>query len=397
MGDKEINLDRADSALAIFWIFLKLGCTSFGGPVAHLGYFHNEFVVRRKWLAEQEYADLVALCQFLPGPASSQVGIALGLSRAGYLGALAAWAGFTLPSAVMLMCLAQGIITYGNTLPIGMLQGLKLAAVAVVAQAVWEMGKKLCPDRARIAIMLAAACGVLFMPSVLGQIGAISVAAVIGFCCFQPHINTEHRNVSASRNRAAFCWLILFFIFLIGLPLLSILLPNAYLTQFDLFFRSGSLVFGGGHTVLPLLQAETVAKGVIDHQTFLAGYSVAQAVPGPLFTFAAFLGTSIDGTFAGMIALFGIFLPSFLLVFGVLPFWQRLRQNIRIQAALLGVNAAVVGLLLAVLYQPIWLTTVKTPQDFALTLVAFFMLSVQKLPPWLVVAVCGGIGWGIFA
>ncbi|MBF0784603.1 chromate efflux transporter [Muribacter muris] len=397
MVDKEINLDRADSALAIFWIFLKLGCTSFGGPIAHLGYFHNEFVVRRKWLAEQEYADLVALCQFLPGPASSQVGIALGLSRAGYLGALAAWAGFTLPSAVMLMCLAQGIIAYGNTLPIGMLQGLKLAAVAVVAQAVWEMGKKLCPDRSRIAIMLAAACGALFVPSVLGQIGAISVAAVIGFCCFQPHINTEHRNVSANSNRVAFCWLILFFILLIGLPLLSILLPNAYLTQFDLFFRSGSLVFGGGHTVLPLLQAETVAKGVIDHQTFLAGYSVAQAVPGPLFTFAAFLGTSIDGTFAGMIALFGIFLPSFLLVFGVLPFWQRLRQNIRIQAALLGVNAAVVGLLLAVLYQPIWLTTVKAPQDFALTLVAFFMLSVQKLPPWLVVAVCGGIGWGIFA
>lgn len=386
------------SAWKVFIIFLKLGLTSFGGPVAHLGYFRDEFVVRRKWLTERSYADLVALCQFLPGPASSQVGIGLGLSRAGYSGALAAWAGFTLPSAIALILFALGITHYQHDIPLGALQGLKVAAVAVVAQAVWGMGKNLCTDTARISIMAATACFVLLLPSTLGQIGAIIVAAIIGLLLFKPQHSTTYDAlpITISRRAGSF-WLILFFSLLIGLPLLVALYPHQSLAIVDTFFRAGSLVFGGGHVVLPLLQAEVVSSGWVTNDAFLAGYGAAQAVPGPLFTFSAFLGSVMNddpnGWLGGIIALCAIFIPSFLLIMGALPFWEQLRQSIRTQAALAGINAAVVGLLLAALYQPVWSSAIFQPQDFALALVALIALMFWKLPPWLVVICCSVLGW----
>lgn len=383
---------------AVFLIFLRLGLTSFGGPIAHLGYFRDEFVTRRQWLSERSYADLVALCQFLPGPASSQVGIALGLSRSGYSGALAAWAGFTLPSAVALILFALGIASYGDTMPSGMLHGLKVVAVAVVAQAVWGMARNLCPDIPRITIMAATTCFVLLMPSAWGQVGAIIIAAVIGLLLFKPQQGAEHDPLPISmRYRAGLFWLILFFLILIGTPLLTAMFPNQILLMVGAFYRVGSLVFGGGHVVLPLLQAEIVHSGWVSNDTFLAGYGAAQAVPGPLFTFAAFLGASMNqtpsGWLGGLASLLAIFAPSFLLIFGALPFWERLRRNTRMQAAMLGINASVVGLLLAGLYQPVWTSAIHTPQDFGFALVALVALMFWKLPPWLVVVSSGVAGW----
>ena len=386
------------SAWAVFIIFLRLGLTSFGGPVAHLGYFHAEFVMRRKWLTENSYADLVALCQFLPGPASSQVGIAIGLSRAGYTGALAAWAGFTLPSAIALILFAIGITNYGEIIPAGVLHGLKVAAVAVVAQAVWGMGKNLCTDVARISIMALAACFVLLVPSALGQVSVIGIAALIGLALFKPEKTRVHDPLPITiRRRVGFGWLALFFALLIGLPLFAAWYPNQILSMVDTFFRAGSLVFGGGHVVLPLLQAEVVPAGWISNDTFLAGYGAAQAVPGPLFTFSAFLGGSMtqspSGWLGGIICLLAIFAPSFLLVMGALPFWESLRQNLRTRAALSGINAAVVGLLLAALYQPVWTSAIIEAKDFGLALIALVALMFWKLPPWLVVISCGAAGW----
>jgi len=383
---------------AVFVIFLRLGLTSFGGPVAHLGYFREEFVVRRRWLSERSYADLVALCQFLPGPASSQVGMALGLSRCGYAGALAAWVGFTLPSALALILFALGIANYGAALAPGALHGLKVVAVAVVAQAVWGMARNLCPDGLRVTIMALAACLVLLAPSAWGQVGVISAAAVAGLWLFKPERATAHEPlpITISRGAGVF-WLVLFFALLIGLPLAAGLLPSPSLGLVDAFYRAGSLVFGGGHVVLPLLQAEFVPSGWVDSEVFLAGYGAAQAVPGPLFTFAAFLGASSttgpSGWGGASIALVAIFAPSFLLVAGVLPFWESVRRNVRVQAALLGVNAAVVGLLLAALYHPVWSGAIHAPRDFALALLALVALMFWKLPPWLVVAGCALAGW----
>lgn len=390
-------IDR--SPWAIFRVFLRLGLTSFGGPIAHLGYFRDEFVTRRRWLSERSYADLVALCQFLPGPASSQVGIALGLSRSGYAGALAAWVGFTLPSAIALILFALGIASYGDAMPSGVLHGLKVVAVAVVAQAVWGMARNLCPDATRITIMTAATCVVLLVPSTWAQVGVIGVAAIIGLLLFKPPQDLAHDPLPiVIRRRVGLFWLTLFFALLMGLPLLAALYPNQALSMVDAFYRAGSLVFGGGHVVLPLLQVEVVPSGWVSHESFLAGYGAAQAVPGPLFTFAAFLGASMrdtpSGWFGGMICLLAIFAPSFLLVAGALPFWERLRRNVRAQAALLGINAAVVGLLLAALYQPVWTSAIHTPQDFGLALVALVALMFWKLPPWLVVigsGVAGGL------
>lgn len=386
------------SAWAVFLIFLRLGLTSFGGPVAHLGYFRDEFVIRRKWLTENSYADLIALCQFLPGPASSQVGIAIGLSRAGYTGALAAWTGFTLPSAIVLILFALGISSYGDIVPLGVLHGLKVAAVAVVAQAVWGMGKNLCTDVARISIMALAACFVLSVPSALAQVSVIAIAAIIGLLWFQPEKVIAHDPLAITvRRRTGLVWLFLFFSLLIGLPLLTALYPSQTLSMVDTFFRAGSLVFGGGHVVLPLLQAEIVPAGWISNDTFLAGYGATQAVPGPLFTFAAFLGSSMNqapsGWLGGMICLIAIFAPSFLLVMGVLPFWESLRQNLRTRAALSGINAAVVGLLLAALYQPVWTSAIVEAKDFGLALVALIALMFWKVPAWLVVIGCGAAGW----
>ena len=389
---------ESKSAWAVFLIFLRLGLTSFGGPVAHLGYFRDEFVIRRKWLTENSYADLIALCQFLPGPASSQVGIAIGLSRAGYAGALAAWTGFTLPSAIVLMLFAIGISSYGDIVPLGVLHGLKIAAVAVVAQAIWGMGKNLCTDVARISIMALAACFVLLVPSALAQVSVIAIAAIIGLLWFKPEKVMAHDPLPITvRRRTGLVWLFLFFSLLIGLPLLTALYPSQTLSMVDTFFRAGSLVFGGGHVVLPLLQAEIVPAGWISNDTFLAGYGATQAVPGPLFTFAAFLGSSMNqapsGWLGGMICLIAIFAPSFLLVMGALPFWESLRQNLRTRAALSGINAAVVGLLLSALYQPVWTSAIIEAKDFGLALVALIALMFWKLPAWLVVIGCGAAGW----
>lgn len=386
------------SVWSVFLIFLRLGLTSFGGPIAHLGYFRDEFVTRRHWLTERSYADLVALCQFLPGPASSQVGMALGLSRSGYAGALAAWAGFTLPSAIALILFALGMSSYGDAIAPGALHGLKVVAVAVVAQAVWGMGKNLCPDALRITIMALAACVVLLMPSAWGQVGVILAAGIAGLLLFKTTQAIAHDPlpITVSR-RAGAIWLSIFFVLLAGLPILAQLLPGQAMAMADAFFRAGSLVFGGGHVVLPLLQAEVVPPGWVSNDDFLAGYGAAQAVPGPLFTFASFLGASMrtepSGWVGGMLCLLAIFTPSFLLIAGALPFWEQLRSNAWIQAALAGVNAAVVGLLLAALYQPVWTSAIHQPQDFGLALLALVALMFWKLPPWLVVVACGATGW----
>lgn len=384
----------------VLLIFLRLGLTSFGGPVAHLGYFHAEFVVRRQWLSERSYVDLVALCQFLPGPASSQVGMALGLSRAGYAGALAAWVGFTLPSALALILFALGIAEYGDALSPGALHGLKIVAVAVVAQAIWGMARNLCPDALRISLMALAACIVLLLPSAWTQVGVIVAAGMGGLLLFKPGGRVAHEAfpIRVSR-RAGVIWLSLFCVLLFSLPLLARLLPGQTMVMIDAFYRAGALVFGGGHVVLPLLQAEVVPSGWVSNDAFLAGYGAAQAIPGPLFSFAAFLGASSavapSGWLGGGIALVSVFLPSYLLIAGALPFWEQLRSSPRTQAALVGVNAAVVGLLLAALYNPVWTSAILAPQDFALALLALVALMFWKWPPWLVVLASGLAGWGV--
>jgi chromate transporter len=373
--------------------------TSFGGPVAHLGYFHTELVERRRWLDERAYVDLVALCQLLPGPASSQVGIATGLLRAGLPGAFAAWVGFTLPSALALVLFAYGVGSLESALGSGWLHGLKIAAVAVVAQAVWGMAKSLCPDRPRATLAVFAAVVVLLVPSAWGQIGAIAAGGLIGVALWREDATAPVSALHVPIGRTfALVSLALFFVLLAGLPLLAAAIPSQALALFDSFFRSGSLVFGGGHVVLPLLQAEVVPPGWVSNDAFLAGYGAAQAVPGPLFTFAAFLGAVMgpwpNGWLGAALCLVAIFLPSFLLVFGALPFLAALRGEPRAQAALRGVNAAVVGLLLAALYRPMWNSAIMAPVDFALAIAAFLALAFWKWPPWLVVvlaAVAGGV------
>lgn len=386
------------SSWAVFLIFLRLGLTSFGGPIAHLGYFRDEFVTRRKWLSERSYADLVALCQFLPGPASSQVGLALGLSRAGYPGAMAAWAGFTLPSALALTLFAMGISSYGEMLPSGALHGLKIVAVAVVAQAVWGMARSLCTDALRVTIMAVAACFVLLFPTALGQISVIVVSALAGVVLFRPEHIADHDPLPLMlRRRTGALFFSVFLALLFGLPILAELASNQSVALVDAFYRAGSLVFGGGHVVLPLLQAEVVPSGWVTEEAFLAGYGAAQAVPGPLFTFSAFLGASMNaapsGLVGAMICLLAIFAPSFLLVVAALPFWEQLRRYARMQTALAGVNAAVVGLLLAALFTPVWTSAIHKPQDFGLGLMAFVALMFWKLPSWLVVLGTGCIGY----
>lgn len=391
------SVDTA-SAWQVFLIFLRLGLTSFGGPIAHLGYFRQEFVSRRRWLSDHSYTDLVALCQFLPGPASSQVGLALGLSRAGYSGALAAWVGFTLPSAVVLILFALGISHWGEAVPNGILQGLKVAAVAVVAQAVWGMARSLCAGVLRVSIMATVSCIALTWPGVLGQVGVIIAAGFTGLFLFKSNEDLVHEPLDISvRRRTGTIFLAICAALLIVLPLLAQAWPSQALSVFDVFYRAGSLVFGGGHVILPLLQAEVVPNGWVANETFLAGYGAAQAVPGPLFTFAAFLGASMitppNGWLGGVLCLVAIFVPSFLIVAGALPFWEQLRTSQRMRAALNGVNAAVVGLLLAALYDPVWTSAIHRPTDFGLALMAFVALMFWRLPPWLVVLGCGLGGW----
>lgn len=379
----------------VFLVFLQLGLTSFGGPVAHLGYFREAFVVRRHWLSDTDYADLVALCQFLPGPASSQVGIAIGQMRAGTAGALAAWLAFTLPSVLLLLAFAYGLSTFPWLADQGVLHGLKVAALAVVAQAVWSMGRNLTPDRPRQAIAAIAAILVLLAPGSIAQLGVLAFALLWGFA------RGTGRGAAVTAptigQRRGVVLLAAFFVLLAGLPLLATLSGNASLDIFDRFYRTGSLVFGGGHVVLPLLQGELVDTGLIDRDLFLAGYGAAQAVPGPLFSFAAYAGallkTPPNGLAGAAIAMVGIYLPSFLLVLGALPFWQRLRANPRMRTGLDAANAAVVGLLLAALYDPVFTSAVSTPTDFAAALAAFGALTLLRTPPWLLVILAAATYW----
>jgi chromate transporter len=373
--------------LEVLWIFLKLGCTSFGGPVAHLGYFRSAFVERRGWLSEAAFADLVALCQFLPGPASSQVGFAIGLGRAGIPGALAAWVGFTLPSAALMLAFALGVGAVGDALGGGWIAGLKLAAVAVVANALFGMARSLCPDRQRATFAVAALAVVVALPGVWGQVGAILAAGLAGRLLLTAQAQASERGelpVAVGRTTAVAC-LVLFFALLAGLPLAAALGQGQAVALLDAFYRAGALVFGGGHVVLPLLQAEVVPTGLVDAETFLAGYGAAQAVPGPLFTFAAFLGGAAGGVGASLIALVAIFLPGCLLVIGTLPFWAELRARTDMRAALMGVNAGVVGLLAAAFYDPVWTSAVHRPADFAIAAGAFLLLAVWKVSPVVVV------------
>ena len=388
------------SVAAVFLAFLQLGFTSFGGPIAHLGYFRDAFVVRRRWIDERAYADLVALCQFLPGPASSQVGIGIGLAKGGLPGAFAAWLAFTTPSAMALMIFGYGVMALEDAFPSGMLHGLKVIAIAVVAQAVWGMARTLCPDAPRVTLAVLAAAAVLASPTPLVQVCVIIAGGVVGLILLRSEIDATHVALGIHiKKRVAVASLVLFFLLLIGLPLLAAAYPSQTLSLIDSFYRTGSLVFGGGHVVLPLLQSEVVPPGWVSNDAFLAGYGAAQAVPGPLFTFSAYLGVvsnpAPNGWAGAAVCLLAIFAPSFLLVIGALPFWDALRHLRAVQHALLGVNAAVVGLLLAALYHPVWTSGILAPSDFALALSAFTLLVFWKVPPWLVVVLTALGGWGI--
>jgi chromate transporter len=376
----------------VAWTFLRLGGLSFGGPVAHLGYFRAELVDRRRWLDDAHYVDLVALCQFLPGPASSQVVFALGMLRAGLVGALVASTCFTLPSALLMIGFAYGVAGGGDLHDAGWLHGLKLAAVAVVAQAVWGMGKKLCADRARVSLCLAGAAVLLAAPGATTQLAVIAGGGVAGWWLYRGSVSTPPAPVRSTGGRGhlyAAAALATFAALLVALPLLSSATGKRALAELDAFYRSGSLVFGGGHVVLPLLRAEVVPRGWVSDDQFLAGYGAAQAVPGPLFTFAAYLGAAMSpgrGSWVnGLWCLFAIFLPAWLLIGGALPFWHRIRARRWAQAALAGANAAVVGVLLAALYSPVFKEGVRRGEDVGAALVAFGLLEHWKVPPWLVV------------
>jgi chromate transporter len=397
-----INDEKSAGSVAeVFAAFLKLGLTSFGGPIAHLGYFRAEFVERRKWLNESSYADIVALCQFLPGPASSQVGFTLGILRGnGLLGGLAAWFAFTIPSAIILFAFAFGATALTGPVAEGILHGLKLVAVAVVAQAIWGMAHSLTPDRERVAIALVAVAIVVFVGGSIGQISAIVLGAIAGLrlCRADGPAPTGALSLSVS-HRSGMVALALFAILFVITPLLAARTGSQGLALFDAFYRSGSLVFGGGHVVLPLLQAETVTPGWVSNADFLAGYGVAQAMPGPLFTFAAYLGAVMgpppNGLAGATIALVALSLPGLLLVYGMLPFWDMLRLRPTAQAAMRGTNAAVVGILGAAFYSPVWASAVLAPRDFVVALTGFLLLTVWKLAPWIVVVLLAAAGTGL--
>ncbi|WP_068621924.1 chromate transporter [Paenibacillus tuaregi] len=396
-GEAVRGKGRGAALFEVLLVSVKLGLTSFGGPIAHLGYFHNEYVQKRKWMDERNYADLVALCQFLPGPASSQVGIGIGVIRTGLLGGIVAWLGFTLPSVIALVFFA--LLLQGMDISqAGWIHGLKITALAIVAHAVLGMGQKLAPDAKRATIAAVAASVILLWQNPFSQVAVIAAAGLAGLWLYREDSQgekTRQLKVPISRRAGAGC-LILLFILLVALPLLRTAIASPALALFDSFFRSGALVFGGGHVVLPLLEQEIVGSGWVSKSVFLAGYGAAQAVPGPLFTFASYLGMMAYGLGGAVIATVGIFLPAFLLVIGALPFWSTLRGNPRAQAALIGVNAAVVGILAAAFYNPLWTSTVREPADFVLAMILFVMLNFWKCPPWVIV-LAGAAGGALAA
>jgi chromate transporter len=394
-----------EGVLEVLLVFLRLGCTSFGGPVAHIGYFRSEFVQRRRWLPEGSFADLVALCQFMPGPASSQLGMSIGLLRAGPLGMLAAWIGFTFPSALLMLAFAYGVEALGDVSNAAWLKGLRLVAVAVVAQAVWGMAQSLAPDRPRATVAVVAALLALAVPSSIGQIAAIVLGAIAGIALLpKPALtaDADHIPLGLKLHRGvAVVAIMLFFALLLFLPPIATTINNQALRLFDAFYRAGALVFGGGHVVLPLLQAAVVPTGWVTNDAFLAGYGAAQAMPGPLFTFSAYLGAVMipppNGAVGALLCVVAIFAPSFLLVIGLIPFWDTLRRRRTMQAMLRGVNAAVVGVLLAALYTPVWTSGVHSPAGFGLALAAFLALTMWAMSPWIVVVAGALIAAGLGA
>lgn len=392
--------DKRSSVAEVYLVFFRWGFLGFGGPVAHLGYFQKDFVQKRQWLTDSEYADLVALCQFLPGPASSQVGFAIGLKRAGIAGAFAAWVGFTLPSAALMIGFAYGLSALGAVQEAGWIIGLKLAAVAVVADAIWNMAAKLCPDRERALLALGAAAVLLLMVDAIWQVAVIVLGGLAGWLLFRNRAQPKTGAETAEMRRSGWPYLAAFFALLLGLPLAYELQGGDWLAVTEGFYRAGSLVFGGGHVVLPLLESFTVGRGWIDQDTFLAGYGAAQALPGPLFAFSSFLGASLSagpgGVTGGVLGLIAIYLPSWLLVLGAIPYWERIRRFKAAQAALMGTNAAVVGLLLAAFYDPIWTAGVTAPSRLAFAFLAFGALRFAKLAPWALVLLCALAGKHVF-
>ena len=383
----------------IFWVALRLGLTSFGGPIAHIGFFRQEYVENREWISERRFTDLVALCHFLPGPTSSQVGIAVGLTRGGIIGGILAWIGFTLPSAALLIAFGYGVAEFESLLNDDWLRGLKIAAVAVVAQALWGMATTLAPDKSRASIAVLAAIAVLLSPFTFGIVAVILIAGLYGWWQLQSYVDIDVDETPTSNaiwKQVAIGCGALFVLLLIGLPIVRQIVDIEVVWIFDGFFRSGSLVFGGGHVVLPTLQSEVVGNGWATTEQFIAGYGAAQAIPGPLFTFSAYLGTVMNvgpgGVLGALIALIAIFLPSFLLVFAILPFWDRLSTVRQFRAALIGINAAVVGVLAAALFDPVWTSSIREVEDFALAVAAFGLLMFWRLPSWLVVILCAGAG-----
>lgn len=391
---------KSESAWRVFLVFLRLGLTSFGGPIAHLSYFRLEFVERRRWLTDRSYSDLVALCQFLPGPASSQVGMALGLARAGWLGLLAAWAGFTLPSAVLMILFGFGVARYQGILESGWLHGLKIVAVAVVAQAVWGMARTLCPDRLRAGMALVAAVLTLALPSVFGQMVVIICSGLLGRWALK--IEPAQGQLACSypvSRRTGSVALMLLVLPLVLLPVWVVASGSPLAVLLEGTYRAGALVFGGGHVVLPLLQTAVVQSGTVTTADLLAGYGAAQAVPGPLFTFAAYLGAlakgPLGGWLGGLVLLAVIFLPAFLVLVGALPFWEALRHRKGLQASIAGVNTGVVGILLAALYNPVWTSAIHDRWDAAMALVAFGLLALARTPPILVVLLAAMTTWAL--
>lgn len=396
---QQVAIQRGTFA-EVFWAFLKLGLTSFGGPIAHLGYFRSEFVERRRWLDEHSYSDLVALCQFLPGPVSSQVGMAIGLGRAGWMGLLAAWTGFTLPSAIALILFALGLAGLQGVAESPWVHGLKIVAVAIVAQAVLGMARSLCPDRGRAALAILAALLSLLLPSAFGQVAAIAITGLLAWWRLDvAQTGAVQAHVYPVSRRVGMAALLLFAGLLIFLPVWAALTGSSTVQLLEGVYRSGALVFGGGHVVLPLLQASVVPSGVVSNADLMVGYGAAQAVPGPLFTFAAYIGAIVQGPLhgwlGGLVLLVVIFIPAFLILIGVLPFWQGLRHRAGVRTAMAGVNAGVVGILGAALYDPVWTSAIHSRADFGLALLLFGLLTVGRVPPALVVLLAALGAWGI--